>query len=268
MKTIEFATTNHASKSKLTQPFQPYRSATRGSFHDNLIKEEFSDLRLRFQPGTTQIRILPPLAESSFGWMLGLHVQEFKGGRFLHPKTLTKNATSAFDTAYGWMLKNRPTELFSKTNREGARLLTDPFLLCWVLVKEQDKFVPRLLLASGYDGRRGGSPGFGHQLLKLAQQVNDEGTLVKDAVDPMLGYLIEVRKTQAAGTRYASYSLTLGEAAPVSDLLQQMDAAELAAICPLEEVVQITSPEDQWKHLAATLGEDTVAAIRGSEASR
>lgn len=260
--TLQFETRNDNAPS----PVAPFAKPQMRRFEAGILSDEFLDRRLRLEVGTTKIRIVPALAGSAVGWMLGIHVQEYTGGRFVHPRSLKPNAKSVFDEAYKWMQTHRPGDLYSKENKDGVRLLTDPYLVCWVLVEEHGRTVSRLMLGGGYDGRRGGTCGFGFQLLRIAQQTDANGKLILDAVDPQAGCEILVTKTQAPGMRYPSYSMALArDAAPIEPMLAKMEADEVAAIRPLEEVVRTASPEEQWDALTATLGAELVKEIRGAK---
>ena len=112
-----------------------------------------------------------------------------------------------FDRAYRWFLKNDKESLFSKENRSGHRFLTDPLILLWCITELDGKPVNRLLLASGYDGSRGGVPGLGHQIWALSRDVDEDGIALGDPADPDLGLQICVTKKQVQGAKYPSYHL-------------------------------------------------------------
>jgi len=259
MNPIEFNTENDNTDSIM--PSWP--KLGNGGFADQILKPEYQNRKLRFPMGTTWLRIVPALATSAHSWMLGLHVQEYTGGRFVHPKSLERRKQSVFDHAYAWMKQHRPEALFSKENRTGARLLTDPHTLCWVLVEENGKTVSRLLYASGYDGSRGGIPGLGYQIWKAAKEVDEHGKVVGNAIDPNGGLKVGIEKKQTPGAKYPSYSLRVGRVpAPIAPILDGMDAEEREVLCPLENVVQQLTEDEQWKCLEAYMAKDTVAEIR------
>ena len=262
MKSIEFNTTQDNNTDSIMPSWPKLGS---GGFSDQILKSEYQTRKLRFPMGTTWLRIVPALADSAHSWMLGLHVQEYTSGRFVHPKSLARNGKSVFDHAYGWMKQHRPEALFSKENRTGARLLTDPHTLCWVLVEENGKTVARLLYASGYEGRRGGTPGLGYQIWKAAKEVDEHGKVVANAIDPNGGLKICVEKTQTPGAKYPSYSLRVGRvAAPIGPIIESMSAEERDVLCPLENVVQQLTEEEQWKCLDAYMAKETVDEIRNA----
>jgi hypothetical protein len=237
----------------------------KGAYADQVLKPEFQKRKLRFNMGTTWLRIVPAVTPSIHSWLLGLHVQEYGKGRFAHPKTLVRNKKSIFDHAYSYMKIHHPEALFCKANKTGARLLTDPHTLCWVLVEEAGRTVARLFYASGYDGSRGGTPGLGFQIWKAAKDLDDQGKVIANAVDPNAGFKISVEKTQNPGAKYPSYSLRVGRnPAPIAEILETMGEEEVRALCPLETVVEQLTEAQQWHCLEAYLPKDTVAEIRSS----
>lgn len=223
-------------------------------FQDLILREEFRPKRLRFEVGQTWLRIVPAFASSPYGWMLGVHSLSVPGAVFAHPKTLKPNKRSAFDDAYTWLRENEPTELYSKTNKAGVRLLSDPVCVFWSLVETNGRYVARLVQASGYDGSRGGSPGLGNQILRLTQRRDETGELMAEPVHPERGVLIAVTKTKPPGAKYPSYSLTVGrQPTPMDAILDQVEPAEFEAIRPLEEVVNELSAEQELELLAQVL---------------
>lgn len=235
-------------------------------FEDRILKSEYRDYRLKFADGDNWFRILPAICPSALGWMPKLEVLNFPGGRFVHPRTLAAKARGVFDHAYSWAKINCPKALFSKENREGARLLTDPMRLCWVVVeKEGHRPVPRLLLATGYDGSRGGNPGLGHQILRAALETDEQGNVVTDAIDPNAGLRLCVEKKRATGAKYPSYTVRVGRMAmPINALIEAMAPEDRQALTPLENVIERIDEEEQWQFLAKLIAPSTVAEIRAS----
>jgi len=178
---------------------------------------------------------------------------------------LEKGKQSVFDYAYAWLKENHPEAIFSKENKNGARLLTDPHTICWVLVEENGKTVARLFVASHYDGSRGGYQGLGHQLWKASIETDANKTVIANAVDPKAGFKFCIEKAQPPGAKYPTYLLRSSRvAAPLNEFFSKMEKSEIEALCPLEDVVQILSEEEQWKCLESYLAKDTVAEIRAS----
>ncbi len=262
MKTpIEFA----PSATTTTETTTPWDQPRKSNYEDLILKPEFEARRLRFPAGQTWLRILPAMQASQHGWLMPLHVLHFEGGRCNHPKTHRKNAKSCFDQAYGWMRENHADGLYSKANKAGVRLLTDPMCAFWAVVEENGQHVARLFLGSGYDGSRGGAPGLGFEFWRLTQERDEENNLLADVIDPAEGRLISIEKTQPKGSKYPSYTLRRGrQPAPVKELLAKMDPEEVDALCPLENVVRELSEEEQWQCLGKVIAPENVALIRAA----
>ena len=138
--------------------------------------------------------------------------------------------------------------------------------LFWaIVVEEGEQPLARLFLGSGYDGSRGGVPGLGYQIWTMTREHDEGGNLVTDAVHPKSGVLLCVDKTQSKSAKYPNYKLRLGrQPAPVDTLLAKMEPEELAALCPLENVVRELTAEEEWHCLAKVVAPETVALIRAS----
>ncbi len=232
----------------------PWERPKPDSFRDLILKQEFRSRRLRFEPGQTWLRIVPAFASSSFGWMLGVHSLGVPGVLFAHPRTIRRNTRSVFDEAYKWLHENEPSELYSKANRDGVRLLSDPVCLFWALVEQGGRYVARLVQASGYDGCRGGTPGLGHQILRLTQSQDETGELMAEPVHPEHGVLIAATKTKPPGAKYPNYTFSVGrQPTPMDAILERTEPAEIEAICPLEEVVQELRFEQELELLSQVL---------------
>lgn len=258
---IEF----NQSAANLMTSASPWSAPAKSSYQDLILKPEFAQRRYKFPTGTTWFRVVPALRESAKGWMLGVHALNYPGGRHAHPRTITPGSKSVFDHAYGWFKENRKSDLYSKLNKDGAKLLADPVCLFWLLVEEQGKTVARLLLASGYDGSRGGPAGLGHQILQLTKEVDEDGNPLGNPADPRTGAQICVEKRQNPGARYPSYTLRMGRVpAPVDDIIAKMDPSEVAAIKPLEQVVHLPSEAEEWQLLERVIDAATVETIRNS----
>jgi hypothetical protein len=259
---IEFASTDASNNNKQT----PWESPRESRYEDLVLKPEYADRRLRFVPGTTWLRIVPAIQGSIHGWMMALHVLNFEGGRCNHPRTHKRKARSVFDIAYGWMKQNYPEGLYSKANKErGIRLLANPMCLFWALVvQEGKKPLARLFLGSGYNASRGGAPGLGHEIYRLSA-LDESGKPTADVINPAEGRMICVEQTKPKGSHYPSYSLRLGrQPAPIADLIAKMDAEEVSALTPLENVARELSEEEQWACLGKVIAPKNVALIRSS----
>ena len=261
---IAFASSDAATGSAIA----PWESPKTTSYRDLILKAEFAERRYKFPAGVTWIRIVPALLGSSNGWMLGVHALNYPGGRHAHPKTLNPKSKSVFDTTYRWCKANCPEVLYCKANRNGYKLLADPLCAFWILLEENGAVVSRIVIASGYDGSRGGAPGFGHQLWRLTQERDEHQNLIANPVDPNVGLQVGIEKTQPPGARYPSYTLRLGRmVTPISAYLDRMDQAEVSALKPLEEVIYRPDPELEWTLLGNVMAPDTVAKIRASQQS-
>ena len=256
--TIEFAAPAAIAESSAA----PWSAASKSVYQDLILKPEYSARRYKF-PGEIWFRILPALLGSK-SWMLPVHSLNYPGGRHVHSKTLTPGAKSVFDLAYQWHKINRPEALYTRTNKTtGHRLLSDPLCIFWIIIQEGSKTLARLVVASGYDGSRGGSPGIGHQIWQLTRQEGEDGSRVSNPVDPTDGVQICVKKTQPQGSRYPSYSVHLGRVpAPIDEIIKRMELAEIAALTPVENVVRQISEEEEWKLLGQVIDSPTIDRIR------
>ena len=259
-QSIEFTSTDADSETTTA----PWDSPKTGSYQDLILKPEFAARKFKFPVGVTWFRIVPALF-GSHKWMMGVHALNYPGGRHAHPRTLTPKARSVFDTAYQWCKSNCPESLYTKANRNGYKLLTDPLCAFWILVEENGAIVSRLVLTSGYDGTRGGTPGLGYQLWRLTQDRDEHQKLAADPVDPAAGLQVGIEKTQPPGARFPSYTLRLGRVvSPIDGYLDRMDPSEVAALKPLEEVIYCPEPEMEWALLEKAVNPGTVAEIRAS----
>ncbi|CAN5781273.1 hypothetical protein BH09VER1_BH09VER1_17760 [soil metagenome] len=259
---IEFASPDDENNNNDSNPWQ---QPTRSSYQDLILKPEYEARRLRLPLGQTWLRILPAFERSACGWLLPIQALNFEGGRFAHPKTLRRNAKSVFDHSYAWVREHNPESLYSKTNKTGTRLLSDPLCVFWALLEEEQQTVARLFVCSGYDGSRGGAAGLGFQFWSLNRERDETGALIGDVVHPDTGVLIRVEKTQAKGAKYPNYALLRGrQPAPMQEQIAKMESAEVRALCPLDEVVRELSAEEQWHCLEKVIAPATVAEIRSS----
>ncbi len=168
--------------------------------------------------------------------------------------------------AYLWLRRNHPEALFSKANPTATRLFTDPFAFCWALVEQGDKIAARLVLASSYDGSRGGVPGLAHLLGQAACIQDDRGKTVAHAKTKESGFRLCVKQTKPPGGKFPSYSVRAGrDEAPLEPLLDRLSAEDLEAIRPLEEVLMQTPEEEQWLCLERCIAPSIVAEIRGEQ---
>jgi len=243
----------------------PWASSVKNTYQDLILKPEYQKLKFKFPLGTTWFRIVPALSNSEKDWMLGGHALNYPGGRHAHPRTIKPGARSVFDHAYSWLKAHRPDSLYSKVNKEGYKLLADPVCLFWMVTDLNGKPVSRLILASGYDGSRGGTPGLGHQIWQLTQEKDENDQFVGNPADPDIGMQISVEKRQNPGSRYPGYTLRRGRIpVPMSEMLEKMDAEEAAALTPLEELIHLPDEEEEWTLLGNVIDAETVRKIRDS----
>lgn len=241
----------------------PWSEPKRSKYNDMILKPEYEVRRMRFTNGLTWFRIVPAKPESKCNWLLPVHVLKYKDGCVLHPKSLRPDDESAFDSAYSWMRDHHPEDLFSKENKDGARLLTDPMGVFWVIAEENGKRVARLVVASGYNGSRGGTAGLGHQIWRKVREKDETGKVTTDAVDAKAGLLVCVERTQARGAKYPNYTVRLGrQPCPIDAYLENVDPEEVAAICPLEHVVHDPSEEEQWNCIEKVISPELATRIR------
>jgi len=258
---IEFASPEDDNNNTPSPWLQP---RSNNQYEDLVLKPEYAERRLRFDVGQTWFRIVPALKSSLHGWMMPLHVLQFERGRFVHPRSLKRNAKCVYDHAYAWAKENTPAALYSKINKNGVRLLADPLCLFWVLVEQEGKTVARLLQLSGYDGSRGGAPGLGHKIWQLCHDRDETGART-DVISADGGVLVGVEKHQPKGAKYPSYHLTLGRnAKPMTELVKRMEPTEQSVLCPLENVVRELTDEEQWQCLGKLIAPDTVKQIQKS----
>lgn len=259
--TIEFKETSASP----TTCASPWASPAMSTYQDKILKPEFAAKRHKFAIGTTWFRVVPALPGSIKEWMLGVHALNYVGGRHAHPKTLKPGYKSVFDHAFGWCKENRKDSLYSKSNKEGFRLLTDPLCVFWMITEKGGKPSAHLIMESGYDGSRGGTPGLGHQIWQLTQEMDEDGNLLIDPADPKSGAQVCVEKRQTQGSRFANYNVKRGRVAvPVNEMIAKMDPEEVAALVPLEQVVHLPTEEEEWDLLTKVIDADTVNEIRNS----
>lgn len=249
-----------ASTGKNGNPWEPRKLS---SYKDLTLQPECLSRKMRFQEGDNWVRVVPPLSGSKFEWMMAIHALDFEGGRFAHPKTLRAGAKCVYDEAYEWAKHNCPSGLYTKANKSGVRLLSDPLSLCWIIAEESSQPVARLLVASGYDGSRGGTPGLGWRIWKAIIDHDTSKSPVPDAVHPDTGVRICINKAKVKGNPRPIYTVGVGrQPSPILPLLNAMSPEERALLTPLENVVRILTDEQEWECLAKVMAPDTVNQIK------
>ena len=245
----------------------PWKKAPVKRYSDELLTTKFEDRLLRLAEGPNWMRIVPAKVSGSSDWLLAMHVLETPTGKFAHPRTFDPTKRSIWDNVYTYLFKTDPEKLFSKSNREGLRLLPKPLSLCWVITRSSpahdSPHVARLLSLSGYSGERGGSPGLGYQILQMASDCDENGDLAHNILGDEDGVQICIEKVLSKESKYPRYILRSGrKPSRVSELLAQLPESEIAAIQPLEQVVRHMTEEEQWERLERLMPAAEVAAVR------
>lgn len=244
----------------------PWKNKAAKTYCDELLKPDFAGRQLKLKEGENWLRIVPALADSSVGWMMGLHTLATPTGKFAHPKTYKPTTRGVWSDVYGHLSKTDPGKLYSKANRDGLRLLPSPMTLFWVITGggegDEQTTAARLLLSSGYSGKRGGSPGLGSQILTMAQERDKDGELYQDIIG-VNGVQICIEKIASKESQFCRYKLRTGrKLLPIDELVASLPDSEAEALQPLENVVRHMSDDEQWERLARILPEPEVAAIR------
>lgn len=245
----------------------PWKKAPVKRYSDELLTAKFENRLLRLSEGPNWMRIVPAKVSGSSDWLLAMHVLETHTGKFAHPRTLDPAKRSVWDKVYTCLHKTAPEKLFSKSNREGLRLLPKPLSLCWVITRsgpaDDSPHVARLLSLSGYSGERGGSPGLGYQILRMASDRDENGDLAHNILGDEDGVQICLEKVISKDSKYPRYILRAGrKPAHISELLAQLPESEIAALQPLEQVVRLMTEEEQWERLERLMPAAEVAAVR------
>ena len=245
------------------KPDDLWHTASKDTYQDLILKPEFATRKFKFPTGATWFRIVPALRMSTKGWMLGVHALHQESGRHAHAKTTISGGRSVFDAAYQWCKIYQPESLFTKTNKEGYKLLPDPLCLFWILVDVGGKIVSRLVILSGYDGSRGGNDGIGHQIWKKVRERDELGNLVANPIDSGAGLQVCVEKAFPKETRYPVYNVKIGRMpVPMSGLFPKMDQAEIDVLTSLEDTIYLPSEEEEWQLLEKVMDPSTVGKIR------
>jgi hypothetical protein len=257
MKTNIQFTPNDSESNPWKRPRQPI-------FEDHILRPEFENRRLRFETGETWLRIVPALPESAYGWLFPIQSLKIRDGQFAHPKTLRPNARCVFDHAYGWLLQHQPQSLYSKRNKGGARLLTSPRCAFWAVVySETGEHTLKLVVESGYDGSRGGTNGLGFEIWRKVYEKDERGERFNNAVDPEEGVLICIERSRPRNAEFPIDTVRIGrQVCPIAPMLEKVNPEELAALCPLEQVVREPSEDEQWAYLGRVIDPKLVSQIR------
>lgn len=103
----------------------------------------------------------------------------------------------------------------------------------------------------------------GYQILKLAEDRDENGDLSHNIVGAEDGVQVCIEKIVSKESKYPRYILRGGrQPSPISDVLAQLPETEAAVLQPLANVVRRMTDEEQWERLARLMPEPEVAAIR------
>jgi hypothetical protein len=260
-KTIEFQKNmNHTALMK---------RGKQNAFEDLVLVEDYRKYRHRFEPGKTKIRLLPAMAEDS-NWILEVPTLQTPNARHAHPRSLRVGADSqsVFDLAFAYMKARCPNRLFSRTNKSGLRLLPSPLSICWAIIEDGNGIRLRLLLSSHYDGSRGGANGLGNTIYNQVLSSGNNCDQPGHPLNPSDGVSLVVERIGGGDTKYPSYRVSLADdRCPLELLLGKITDTEHNALCPLEEIINIMEPEDEWRLLAKVVGDDLATEIRAAQHS-
>jgi hypothetical protein len=246
-------------------------------YQDFTFEEGFADLKLKFEQKLTWFRIIPPISGTKFPhWLLNFEVYKAPEGQnhptFVNPASLGQ--PSVWEQAKAWFLKNARERLANReTNPNGFKLRSTPRGIAWVIAGEGDNQYLKLLTASTYDGKFGGTTGLGYEIAKAAEVKDNEpgsptiGQLIHgDITDPTKGRLVCVEKStpEAGDTKFASYSARIGKAdAPLQPLLDKLSDSEFDKMVPLEKVLYLPTEQEQHAYLRGYIGDEWYKKIFG-----
>lgn len=142
----------------------------------------------------------------------------------------------------------------------------------WVIVDKRAKkggpvkAVPRLAVLDGYDATSwGGDSGIGAQIRQMIFKWDENREGIASPLHRVEGPRIYIERIQPKGAKYPSYKTRPGRVpAPMVDELDRMNAEDLDALCPLEHVIHIPGPDEEWILLEAVLPAELVRQIRDS----
>ncbi len=237
-------------------------------YQDLVFRPEFEHLRLNFPHGLTWIRILPGLGSSAYGWLLPILALEFPGGRFVHPASFDPNKRSAYDIAHKWFLRHKPHLLCSKINKTGFRLWPVQLCVFWAIEYSQhDNHSLRLVIESFNDGSKG-LPGLAHEIWRKILERDERGLRMHDALHPNNGVMVSVERRKRKNAPPLDWVRVGRIPHSVDDLLEKVSPVERELLCPLEQVIQEATIEDQWNYLGQLITPELASHIRTSSQRR
>ena len=264
--TIEFAPPSN-------EPLKaPWQRPARPANEDLIFKDGFTKLKL--EKGANWIRVVPPLMGTD-NWMAYVPVVEMGHGRFVHPRAFREGAKSAFDVAERWYKANAPDELNSRDNPAGHRFRCRSLAACWCLVENKagggdaGGVNARLFLGSTFEGggKDGGPAGLGYRIWQKLTESDPDVDVIAEPMDPLKGTMVCIEKEQKKGEKYPTCHVRVGRrASPIQDLLDRMEPAEFAKLCPVDQTRRELSEEEEWGHLGLVIGVKMADLIRSSVA--
>jgi len=252
----------------------PIQKTKELAFKEIVFKEPYRNRKARFNQNLTWLRFLPAVRPSVYDWMMPIEVhRDINGVTFTSPKTLDSNHQSCFDIARIWFQKNNSLLLSSKEkNPNGYKLYPMRLGISWAIEEqapEGEKL--KILLASLYNGERGGTTGLAYNIRKEADARDNEpnsksaGQLIHgDITNPTAGRLVKIERLHAGG-EYASYKAGIGKnPSPIDHFLAQLTDEEMNIITPLEKTLYIPSEQEQHDLLRRYIGEKHYQDIFGT----
>lgn len=249
------------------------KSTGTGSFRDLTLKDEYKGLKAKFGIGANWLRFFPPVAPSTAGWILQVDLYRDKAGvTFVSPRSLDDRQPDPFVEASIWLAKNKKELKYSKATPEGFKLWAMPYGIAWALDSSKPEGERlRLVVASLYDGSRGGTQGLASKIVNMVEARDEEpgspthGQLANgDIIGASEGRLVNVQKVQPEGKDYASYTVGVGKnPMPMDSVMSQLTDAELERVTALENVIHIPTTEEVHGYLKAVIGEGLHKEIFG-----
>ncbi len=259
--TIEFEPTTNNSITA------PWMRTVRTPDEDLIFKDGFTKLKLEMGPNW--VRVVPALPGAG-SWMANVPTVEMAHGRFVNPSAFREGAQSVFDSAERWFKANAPEELFSRDNPSGHRFRSRSLATCWCLVENKAGGIDaRLLLGSTFEGGgKNGSPaGLGHRIWQKLTEPDPDVDAIAEPMHPLTGTMVCIEKAQEKGAKYPTCHVRVGRrASPIQDLLDRMEPAEFAKLCPVDQTRRELSEEEEWGHLGRVIGVKMAELIRSSVA--
>jgi len=252
-KEIEF-------KPSVNQP----TTALANHYEDLILTEPYRKYRHRFESGKTNIRLLPTLPGGD-NWLLQISTLQHSQGRHAHPKTIDRNAKSVFNLAYEYLKDRNPESLYNRSNRSGFRLLPSPMSLCWAIVQDKNGTKLRLILASYYDGSRGGTKGLGYAICSQALVAGEDCCLPGHPINHMDGRSLIVDRSIKKDSKIPQFRVSTSEdRGPIQALLDKITDVEINVLCPLEKTICIPEQDKEWLILAKVVGDKLAGEIRSA----